>query len=335
MNPRLSELIRKRYPVATMSPGKYAAHHGHESFFGERYYDHGDKEIEEWLNEVLRILGDPEEYALVRQEFLSEGEYAEISRHLSLVAGSLRETYPVEDLSPDEYVGRSSHIQNSLRFDSQLPHGDRTVHDWFKKVIDGMDDYDRAAKLRAEYLDEPELAEVENHIATTRSKLRERYPIGTMEPEEFVARHSHENPHIASQEQHFDNEIRDWFGRVEDLLVRLNTRESLRAEFLNQEELQAVRLEQTRVRNIVLEHFPVDTVTPEEFAARYAHTIYMLGIASLDHGDQKIADWFDELRLIMMNDRLLSELRESLLTPAELKRVKDEIREQNEPGYEL
>ncbi len=335
MNKRLSELIRKKFPVDTMAPGEYAARLGHKSLFLEQHYDHGDQDIEEWLGEVLCTLRNPEAYTRVRQQFLTNDQKAEIDRHLALVGDRLREAYPVEALTPEEYVGRYSHASSSLRFHSQLHHGDRTLQNWFCRVIDFLDDYDQADKLRHICLSSSELAQVEEQISRTRSELRQRYPIDTMEPEEFVSWHSHGNPYMVGDERHFDQEIRDWLSKVEQLLKSPRTRDVLREKFLDPDELQEVRLHQTKLRNVILEQFPIDTITVEEFAARYAHTIYLLGVASFDHGDQKITDWFDELQLIMANETLLNELRQRLLSPDELNRVESEIREQSEPGYVL
>ena len=177
-----------------MSPGEFSALHGHKHLFLEQYFDHGDNEITKWFNEVLRILGEPKDYERARLTFLSQAQKREIDSHLAVVASRLRETYPVETMSPQEYVGRNSHKSNSLQFHSELHHGDVVLQEWFGEVMSLLRDYGEADRLRRKYLGKEELMEVDRQISETQKSLRELYLIDRTTPEEFVAHNSHKDP---------------------------------------------------------------------------------------------------------------------------------------------
>ena len=73
---------------------------------------------------------------------------------------------------------------------------------------------------------------------------------------------------------------------------------------------------------LLREIYEVDEMSPEEFAARNAHTIMMFA-SHLEHGDPELASWFLQVEQILDNKELLQQAREEYLTSVEIQAIEN------------
>lgn len=330
MRSRLAEIIRKRYPVDSMSPEEYAARFSRQTtLMPEAYMPHEDEELARWMRRVQEVREDFEQISTLRKEFLSPEEYAEIEAALSQTATNLRTDYPVDTMSPQEWVGRNSHRASSLSYHRELAHNDQQLHTWMAEAWDLMKDVTGAHRLRERYLSPEDFAQVDRELRQRTTDFRSFLPVG-MEPVEYLARTEHkrsECPHRL-EDRCLDPEIQAWKESVLEAAHREAEIEALRKTVLPAEELEQIR-EQQRIRGAALrERLPVDTMSPEEFVARHSHGIMCFSSSGvLEHGDPELADWLYQTSALLSNWDYTRELRKQYLTPEELAQVERELEE--------
>ena len=74
-------------------------------------------------------------------------------------------------------------------------------------------------------------------------------------------------------------------------------------------------------------------LSPEEYAARYAHGIWCFSLGDLTYPDPALNSWMRRFSDILHQENgapMVDELREKLLTPEEYQRIKKEIQVMND-----
>jgi hypothetical protein len=69
------------------------------------------------------------------------------------------------------------------------------------------------------------------------------------------------------------------------------------------------------------QRFPIETMSPEEYAARYATDIMEFSYGRLRYSDPRLDDWIQRLQEVLTDWKLVNECREKYLTADELKRA--------------
>ena len=83
----------------------------------------------------------------------------------------------------------------------------------------------------------------------------------------------------------------------------------------------------TKMARWIRRALSVDELSPEEYAARYSHTITCLGFRYEDHLDDELEVWLSELRSILDDEQRLQSLRKQFLSANELKQVEIDLQE--------
>lgn len=74
-------------------------------------------------------------------------------------------------------------------------------------------------------------------------------------------------------------------------------------------------LEKSRAVEIIKEIYPIDEMSPEEYAGRHSHELISLGLFSLEHDDSSVEAWHSRLVDVLNDKDLLDQLREQYLSP--------------------
>jgi hypothetical protein len=78
-------------------------------------------------------------------------------------------------------------------------------------------------------------------------------------------------------------------------------------------------------REAVARQIFVTTITPEEYAARYAHTIMCSSFDDFRYSDPRFDSWIQELHVILRSPGKVDECRQKYLTPEELTAIQEQI----------